>query len=93
MSILLGIDQVSSASNTVALRHLYDKLETNVRALKALGVSEDTYGTLLSLVLVSRLPLELQLMAGREMEGDWEFKKIMSIMGRELEVREKTSIV
>ena len=68
MTLLLNVERVSSTSNTVALRNLHDKVETNVRALKALGVADSMYGSLLSSVLVSRLPSELQLMAGREIK-------------------------
>ena len=71
--------------------HLYDGIETNTRALKALGIAEDSYGSLLSSVLVQRLPQELRLIAGREIEGDWNLPDILKVIGRELEARERTT--
>ena len=91
MDILLGIEGVSAASNLVALRKLYDKVESNVRSLEALGVGSDSYGSLLSPVLVKKLPNELRLMVSREISGDRELKSIMKILSGELEVRERSA--
>ena len=88
MDILLGIEGVSSANNLVALRKLYDKVESNVRSLEALGVGSDSYGSLLLPVLVKKLPNELFLMVSREISGYWELKSIMKILSEELEARE-----
>ena len=44
----------------------------------------------MSSVLVLRLPLELQLIAGREVKGDWNLPDILKILSRELEARERT---
>ena len=91
MDILLGIEGVSSANNFVALRKLYDKVESNVRSLEALGVGSDSYGSLLSPVLVKKLPNELRLMVSREISGHWELKSIMKILSEELKARESSA--
>ena len=91
MSVLLNMERVSSSSNITALRRLYDGIETNTRALKALGIAEDTYGSLLSSVLVQRLPQDLRLIAGREIEGDWTLPDLLKVINRELEARERTT--
>ena len=91
MGLLLNMDKVSSASSVTALRRLYDGIETNTRALKALVIAEESYGRLLSSVLVQRLPQELRLIAGREIEGDWNLPYILKVIGRELEARERTT--
>ena len=51
MDLLLNIDPVTSQHNLKGLRHLYDTVESQVRSLKALGVSADSYGSILSSVL------------------------------------------
>lgn len=48
MSLLLNTERVVSARNITALRRLYDGIETNMRALNALGIFEDSYGSFLS---------------------------------------------
>ena len=48
------------------LRHLYDVIESNVRSLKSLGVRAESYGSLLSSVLMNKLPSELRLIASRK---------------------------
>ena len=47
MDLLINIEQVSSANHVAALRRLYDRVESNVQLLSALGVSSDSYGSLL----------------------------------------------
>ena len=56
MDILLSIDPVASSSNFKRLRHLYDTVEMQVRGLKSLGVPADSYRSLLSSVLLNKLP-------------------------------------
>ena len=60
MNILLNQDPVTSTS-VKALRHLYDRLESNIRGLKALRVNLATYGSLLSPVLLGKLPSDVRL--------------------------------
>ena len=43
----MSIDAVTSNHNLPALRHLYDTIEVHVRGLRALGVSPESYGSLL----------------------------------------------
>ena len=49
----------TSAHNLKGLRRLYDDVESHVRRLKALGVTSESYGSLLSSVLLSKLPQDL----------------------------------
>ena len=91
MDLLINIDQVSSANHVAALRRLYDQVESNVRSLSALGVSCDSYGSLLSSVLVKKLPPELRLLISRQMTENWDFQGIMKIVREELEARERAA--
>ena len=49
MEVLLGVEAVMSNTNLKALRRLYDTIEAQVRGLRSMGVSSDSYGSLLSL--------------------------------------------
>ena len=61
MDILLNVEPVTSSQNVKALRRLYDIVESHIRSLKSVGVASDTYGSLLSPVLLNKLPTELRL--------------------------------
>ncbi len=52
MEQLLHVDGVASQNDTKRIRQLYDVIESNVRSLKSLGVSAESYGSLLSSVLM-----------------------------------------
>ena len=80
MDILLHLDPVVSTSAR-ALRHLYDRIEANVCGLKLLGVYSKTYGSLLSPVLINKLPPDIRLIVSREIsETDWTFVALLRIV-------------
>ena len=71
------------------LRHLYDLVESHVRSLNSLGVTSDSYGSLLSPVLLNKLPAKLRLTVSREVsEADWSLDTLMKAM---LEARERAA--
>ena len=70
MEVLLNADAVMSEHNLKGLRHLYDVVEAQVRGLKSLGVPADAYGSLLTSVLLNKLPRELWLVVSRQMSED-----------------------
>ena len=89
MDILLNADLVTSQHN---LKGLYDLVETHVRSLKSLGVSSDSYGNLLSSVLLSMLPQELRLIISRKTsEDDWILNTRMEELEQELKARERAA--
>jgi len=61
MDSLVKLELVSSQHDVKALRRFYDAVESNVRGLKALGVPRESYGALLSSVVISKLPPEMRL--------------------------------
>ena len=68
-------------------------VESQVRGLSALGVPPDSYGSLLSSVLINKLPQELRIILSREVRGEeWELDRLMEIAERELEARERAAI-
>lgn len=90
MDLLLNVEAVSSQHNVGSLRRLYDRVEANVRSLDALGVTADSYGSLLSSVLIKKLPHELRLIISRKVSGDWDMASIMKLFEEELIARERT---
>ena len=66
MEILLNLDSVTSHHNMRSLRKLHDTVESNVRSLKSLGVPRESYGGLLSSILMIKLPQEFRLVITRE---------------------------
>ena len=90
MNILLHLEPLASPHNIKGLRHLFGKLEEQVQSLKALGVDPASYGSLLSSILLSKIPQELFLIISREVPMvKWEFEAILKIIEREVEDRER----
>ncbi len=92
MDVLMKTESVSSHTNVKALRHLYDVVESNIRSLKSLGVTADSYGSLLASVIMNKLPNELQLIIGRKIGDDnWNLEFILQELLQEIETRERTA--
>ena len=91
MEVLLGVDAVSSDANLKALRRLYDTVEAQVRGLKAMGVTAETYGGLLSSVMLSKVPPEIRLIISRAIgDGDRKLDGLMKLLLDELQARERS---
>ena len=91
MEMILNIDPVTSTYNLKALRQLYNAVKSHVRGLKLLGVSSDSYGSLLSSVLLTKLPQELRLIISRKVGGDdWKLDKLMELL-EEVRARDRAA--
>ncbi|XP_074657117.1 uncharacterized protein LOC141910285 [Tubulanus polymorphus] len=88
--MLLNLDEVSS-SNHVDLRRLYDKIESHVRGLKALGIESDSYGQLLTSVVIKKLPAGLRLILSSKIsnEENWNMDALMETLFEEISARER----
>ena len=74
MDVLMNFEAVISQHNTRGLRRLFDSVEAQVRGLKALGISSESYGSLLSSILLNKLPPEIRLIVSRGLarrHGTW----------------------
>ncbi len=92
MELLLNIDAVTSEQNLKGLRRLYDEVESHVRSLKALGVESETYGALLSSVLLNKLPPELRLIVSRNVsDSALDMDSLLEIVEKELVARERAN--
>ncbi len=92
MEALMGIAGVSSHLDIEGLCKLHDSVEVHIRGLRALGVRPESYGGLLTSVLVNKLPSEIRLIVSREITaGKWDLDGVMEILEREIEARERAS--
>lgn len=83
MEVLMGVEAVMSDTNLKAFRRLYDTIEAQVRGLKSMGVTSETYGGLLSSAMLSKIPPEIRLILSREI-GDAD-RKLDDLMKRLLD--------
>ena len=83
---LLNVDPVTSAYNLKGLCYLFDSVESQVRCLKSLGVAVDSYGSLLSSVLLNKLPPTntYLLVSMKVPEGDWSLDALLKKLEEEL---------
>ena len=83
MEALLSIATVSSHLNIKGLRKLHTAVEAHihVRGLRALGIPVETYGGLLTSLLVNKLPSKIRLIISRETtSGSWDLNGVMKIL-------------
>ena len=93
MEALLQLIAVTSSTNLKNLR-LYDTVESHVRGLKSLRISATSYGSLLSSVLINKLPLEFQLIIRTTVTGEnWELDMLLQIVEMEISARERSETV
>jgi hypothetical protein len=70
MQALLNIPKPST--NLISLRQFYDTIENHIRGLSALRKSEESFGSLLTPVILGKLPVELQRNLAREQNNsEW----------------------
>ena len=89
MDSLMSLESVASDLHTVKLRHLYDKTESSIRSLTALGVTIDS--ALLTPIFIAKLPSELGPTIARQSES--KMAKILEVFQEELEARERAAIL
>ena len=91
MDALMNLDVVASLTNLKGLRQLYDQVESHVRSLKSLGVKSESYGGLLTSVLLNKLPHDLQFLVSHKIgESEWSPNEIMRVVEEEIQASERT---
>ena len=86
---LLSISQNKSNN----LWSLYDQVQASVRSLENLGIQGDTYGVLLTPMILHQLPSHIRLewaRSGEEKEGDLEF--LLEFLFGEIQRRERSQV-
>ena len=92
MDALMKLEPVISDRHLRDLRKLFDNAETHIRSLQSLGISPDTYGSLLSPVLLSKLPPDMRLIISREVgSSSLNMDSLLKKFSQELSARERAN--
>ncbi|GFT50985.1 integrase catalytic domain-containing protein [Nephila pilipes] len=87
---LLSITPIKNTSDTNSLRKLYDRAETEIRNLESLGINSESYGNLLTPILLKVLPSDLTLEFCRKNKSDnWDLKALLEFLGEEIQSCER----
>ena len=71
----------------------HDKLQIHIRSLASLGIGGETYGVILTPVVLSRLPMELRLEWARSGEShESDLKHLMDFLEKEVKRRERSQV-
>ena len=79
MNELLKIKYVKPDIDVAGLRQLYDTLEVHIRLLLSLKVDSQSYGTLLSLIIIiQRLPYSVKLIISKNLKDEgWDLTELL----------------
>ena len=69
---LLALPAIESSKDLQNLRCLYDRTEATVRSLREVGVSDESYGTILTPIIMTKVPSELRLILSRDPSDEWD---------------------
>ena len=83
---------VTHEDDVSSLRKFYDTVEIHYRGLRALGVDEAVYSTIVVPDLIEKLPRNFQLTIIRGTDHlEWNVRDLLIALKRELELREQVS--
>ena len=86
MNALVNLPIVENARELKALRHLYDEVEANVRALSALGRKAEEYGVFLLPLMFHKIPEEIRLsICNRVSKENWNLEAVFKELKQELQ--------
>ena len=89
---IMELPKINSNEDLHGIRLLYDNLESTTRSLKSIGVDSDSYSTVLSPIIMSKLPQELRLLISRSLEDEWNIAELLEKLGEEISLREKCTL-
>ena len=91
METLFNLNAVPGEHGVRGQRRLFDEVETSFRSLKALGVERKSYGTMLTSVLLTKVPSEIRLIVTRKSPGeDIDLETLLKVWEEELIARERS---
>ena len=74
------------------LRTIYDSINVYVRGLEPLGVTAESYSSLLITIIMAKMPQEITLWVARKTSEDiWDINEILEVIRKELEANEINS--
>ena len=89
MNKLLNIKKVERDRNVQGQHRLYDDTEYHVRSLRSLDVDDDNYRSLLTPIIMERLPYQFKLMISRQVGDDtWDLTQLLCVIQDEWKARE-----
>ena len=90
MEVLLNLEAATGEHDLKGLRSLQNEVEASVRSLKGLGVSSE-YGTMLTPVLLTKLPPAIRLIVSRKItDADLNLEILQTALEEELVARERS---
>ena len=90
MDALVNLPIVENARDLKAVRHLYDEVEANVRALSALGQTAEEYGGLLFPLMFHKIPEEIRLsICNKVSKENWNLEAVLKELKQEVANRER----
>ena len=88
MNELLNMKKVERDSDLQGLRRLYEDIESHVRSSRSLDVDDDNHGSLLTPIIMERLPHQLKLTISRQVGDDtWDLTRLLCFIRDELKAR------
>ena len=91
MEVLMSVEAASSKTHLRALWRLHNTIKAQVRGLKAMSVTPETYGGLLSFNLLSKILPEIQLIISQHIgDGVRNLENLMKLLLQELQARERS---
>ena len=89
MNELLNMKKIERDRDLQGLRRLYDDIESHIRSLRSLDVDDDNYGSLLTPMIMERLPHQFKLTMSRQIGDDtWDLTQLLCLIPDELKTRE-----
>ena len=87
---LVNLPIVENALDLKAVRHLYDEVEANVRALSAPCCKAEEYGGLLLPLMFHKIPEEIRLsICNKVSKESWNLEAVLKKLKQELSKRER----
>ncbi len=89
MEALTKIPKIMTIHEVKRLCNLYDTVESHVRALESLEISQEMYGSFLTPTTMQKLPEEFRIAISRNLTSEtWVLKDILTEFQRELQLRQ-----
>ena len=77
MNELIKLNKVNG-SNVTELRELYDRIESNVSALKTVGIQQEPFGSLLIPIILEKIPKVMRLQISRQLgKENWNIDEFL----------------
>ena len=87
---LMDLSPVRNPQDLTAIRKLLSKVKTHMASLRALGEPEETYGRIVTSVLMKSLPTDIKLNATKELGAHTpHVSRLLTLLNQEVTARER----